>query len=130
MAYGFPRSKNKKYTSGQVSLQARSYSGCGAEPDAIPAFLRRSRPRHIFLEYDERTTEGEDGVRRNVSAPAGMSGGALIDMGVFSDPMISNPSTASAPLLSGVLLEFHRKHGLMIALDVQVVIEGIKRSAL
>lgn len=53
-----------------------------------------------------------------------MSGGALIDMGVFSDPMISNPSTASAPLLSGVLLEFHRKHRLMIALDVQVVIEG------
>lgn len=129
MAYGYPRSKNKKNIN-TVAMQARSYSGCSAEPISIPGSLRTCRKRHIFMECDSKVTEEEDGTRRNAIAPAGMSGGALIDLGRFSDPKNAATSSAAPPLLAGILLEYHKTQRLLVALDIQVLIQGMKDCAL
>ena len=128
MAYGYPGSKNKKFTSGVIQPRALSYTGCSPEPHETREELMGRRTEHIFLHYPRASVENEEAEHHHPIAPSGMSGGALIDLGDFSIPDNSIQSGGAPPLLAGILLEYHRAHEIMVALNIRFVTDAIENT--
>ena len=126
MAYGYPRSKNKKFFKEEIQPRALSLTGCSSEPHETPQELIETRKKHIFLRYSPESVENEQQEPHNPTAPAGMSGGALIDLGDFSRPENSAGSGGSPPLLAGILLEYQRTYQAMVAVNIRMITDAIE----
>lgn len=128
MAYGYPRSKNKRFVSGAIQPRALSYTGCSPEQHESAGELIGQRTQHIFLRYPRVSVENEAGESHHPIEPRGMSGGALIDLGDFSVPENSAKSGGAPPLLAGILLEYHRKHETIVAINIRFVTDSIENT--
>ena len=80
------------------------YTGHVVEVPALAAKWPRSGEEHLLLNF-ERHAHTANGERVNAFGPRGLSGGALLDLGVTS-PAIYALDSHNKATLSGMLIEY------------------------
>jgi hypothetical protein len=130
MGYRISRNKNLISTPQKSITPGRSgYCGSGSANPELAQTLGVSGDDHLFVNFDPENITDEAGKPANIYSPVGFSGGALVDLGDFTDPTAYSTGSTWRPKLSGILIEHRPKYKAMVAVRIEVIVEGI-RSAL
>jgi hypothetical protein len=127
MAMGFPYSRNKKvidHFRQTITPTVRTYTSEVVENPRLASELRVTGDNHLFLDFGKSAFHS-DGEKANTFAPAGMSGGPLVDLGSFVDLENYGPSGPDARI-AGLLLEWHKKHNAIVALKIEHVCRALE----
>ena len=128
-AMGYRISRNKDLISNPTkSITPGRSSYCGsvsANPELAQA-LGVSGADHLFVNFDPENITDEAGKPANIYSPVGFSGGALVDLGDFTDPAAYSSGSIWRPALSGMLIEHRRKYKAMVAVRIEGVVERIR----
>lgn len=122
MVLGYPNSKNKRidYDKKQAIGKIFNYSAMivsnGSE---IAKELGVNPEDFIYIEFDSQYSD-LSGNTINAIDPKGISGGSLIDLGNIV-------STNKVCLLAGLLIEFNKKHKVMVATRMSIILNAIKQ---
>ena len=82
----------------------------------------------MFLRFDEKPAYDEEGNLVNACDLNGFSGGAILDLGDFTLERAYASGVTHRSSLSGMLIEHNRKHEVMVAVKIGLILEGIKRA--
>jgi hypothetical protein len=127
MGYRFSRNKNLIDDRIKEISPARSgYSGTLSDNPELAKALGVSGAGHMFLNFGTHVFD-EEGNPANAFSPVGFSGGALTDLGDFTDVAAYSTGTTWRPTLSGMLIEHQPKYKAMIAVRIERIVEGIRR---
>jgi hypothetical protein len=74
------------------------------------AYRRVSGADHLFVNFNPENITDEAGKPANIYSPVGFSGGALVDLGDFTDPTAYSTGSMWRPALSGMLIEHRTKY--------------------
>jgi hypothetical protein len=127
MAMGFPYSRNKKaidHFRQTITPTVRTYTSETVENSRLASDLRVTGENHFFLDFGK-SAFYSDGEKTNTFAPAGMSGGPLVDLGSFVDVETYEPNGSGARV-AGVLLEWHKKHNAIVAIRIEQVRQALQ----
>ncbi len=102
------------------------YTGHVVEVPAVAAKLPRSGGGHLLLNF-EKQAHTATGERVNAFGPRGLSGGALLDLGDFTSPVLYAPGNQHRAALSGMLIEHWDEYHVMVAVKIGAIVEGIRR---
>jgi hypothetical protein len=128
-AFGCAVSRNKKsidQSTGSIAIRVSMYTGHIVEVPALAAKLPRSGEGHLLLNF-ETHAHTANGERVNAFGPRGLSGGALLDLGDFTSPVIYAPDIQHRATLSGMLIEHWDEHHVIVAVKIGAIVEGIRR---
>jgi|GEM_PF-1853064 hypothetical protein len=127
LALGYPYSKNKKRDVSKHSLgrpMVQPYSCEVRESPKLAKRLGTTRGDHFFLGF-EKYSKDEKGNRVSSINPHGMSGGALIDMGMIGDPNNLSADKVVDGRLAGVLIEVPEGENAIVAVKIGSVLRAI-----
>lgn len=129
LALGYPNSKNKKFDNRNKSIKPRlfKYSSIATEEPELCNELDISGNDHLFLDYNAKYSRDSNGFKTHSISPTGISGGALIDMGNISKPEQIKIDAQCNGLLVGMLIENHRKHNVMCAVKIGLIVNKIEK---
>jgi hypothetical protein len=130
MAMGFAQSRNRKSIDNarrRISNLISRYSGSVIEITALAAELGVPGADHMFLDFQKRA-QAEDDTTIDTFTPTGLSGGPLLDLGDFVSEGAYSAETTHRASLSGILIEYHRKHKAVVAVKIGPIVAGIKKS--
>ena len=132
VALGYPNSKNKKHDlkKRKVTPVHMTYT---AKAKAMPALCEKlglSGHDHTFIPHDPKLSRNSAGQLINSLQPRGSSGGALIDVGPISSIEAMKPGYRYEQKLAGVLIENHKDHKVIAAVNIDVVVREIRSGAL
>lgn len=131
-AVGYRISRNKKLISNpkkSITPARSGYCGSGSANPELAQALGMSGADHLFVNFDPENITDEAGERANIYSPVGFSGGALVDLGDFTDPTAYSTGSMWRPALSGMLIEHRPRYNAMVAVRIERIVEQI-RSAL
>jgi len=129
MALGYPLSRNKgsiDHENQGVSPKAWRYTGPADDIPDIPHELGFSSDRHLFLKFDKHSST-LDGSKVSSINPKGVSGGALIDLGNFSEISTYEQGKECDGRLAGMIIEKNKKYKALVAIKIEVVIRAISQ---
>ena len=126
VAVGYPNSKNK-ISKNNLFMKGLFYSSMIINNSKIFNLIGANSNDHLLLEYD-RKVKNDDGIIENSIKPIGMSGGPLIsfDVSNITDYL---KDTIPRTKITGVLIEFHREHKVILAIKVKYVLKAIEKLA-
>jgi hypothetical protein len=130
MAYGFPRSKNKKVDIPKKIIRNRSWSFTSTESDIDLSQFRASDQTHIAIKFTSRKFVTESGSATNVYSPRGLSGGPLLKLGNPGNPDYYRPIKKGqdcSAKLSGILIEHRSEKNVVIAVRLSTVLTAIAK---
>jgi hypothetical protein len=123
-ALGYPVSRNKKaidHSGRSVTTRVSMYTARASHQPRLAGELGISGTDHLFLELGKHAFTG-DGEQMNVFGTQGLSGGALLDLGVFmSDESLYRDPMGNARL-AGMVIEYHRPHRVLVAVKIDAVL--------
>jgi hypothetical protein len=126
---GYRISRNKNLISNPKKSITPGRSGyCGSvsgNPELAQA-LGVSGADHLFVNFDPENIADEAGKPANIYSPVGFSGGALVDLGDFTDPTAYSTGSMWRPELSGMLIEHRPKYKAMVAVRIEGIVERIR----
>ncbi len=129
LALGYPNSKNRKINILQKSVKPM-YFKYGATVQSnikLCQKLNISGNQHLFLNYDLKGSRNSDGNKVASIKPTGISGGGLIDMGIFASTDKLLPDVSFVGKLAGILIENHKAHKAISAIKINVIVDQIKK---
>jgi hypothetical protein len=123
--FGYPNSKNKKIDQKNKKITPRfgRYTSRAIRPLALLKKLKVSGNDHLFVAFNKKYSRDEAGNRVNSIAMPGFSGGAVIDLGNFSDR--DDLVGECNPLLAGLFIEFHSEHKSIVATRLSTILSGL-----
>jgi len=126
LALGYPCSKNKPNTHERtITPRYFPYAGVVKSDESLCKELGVLGIDHLFLEYDFKHSKNENADLINSINPRGLSGGALVDMGTFSDWYKSTDKLTGK--LAGMLIEMHKAHNVIVAVKISKIVNLIKQ---
>lgn len=128
LAAGYPFSRNKKNVNNISKSIKPSLSKYTAELTEEPAVAQEygvSGTKHLFLKY-QKFSETGSGEKQKTFSPVGLSGGPLIDLGNFASPERYVPRSKVTGYIAGMTIELMRKHNVLVAVRIQVIVEAIR----
>src|SRR6266403_4205877 len=111
---------------GSISTHVSMYTADAEEMPDLAAKLEVSGSDHFFLRFQKPAFTG-DGERVNTFGPRGLSGGALLDLGEFTSPEAYTRDPTGSALLCGMLIEYHSDHHALVAVRIDIIVNGIHR---
>ncbi|WP_455387564.1 hypothetical protein [Petrachloros mirabilis] len=128
VALGYPNSTNSKLNMATKSAQPKPmrHTGHLKRNAKLCKKLGISGNEHLFLDYNSKHAKDDFGHIVNAIRPKGMSGGALIQM---MDAPHLNHHIGDAPCsgqIAGLLIESHRKHNVIMALRIEIILRQIE----
>lgn len=129
MALGFPAAM-QEVDRPQKTIRSEAWMYVGfCKPDvALLNEMKISGYEHLFVRFEKKVKTFGGEIRNSVK-PNGASGGVLIDLGNF-DPDKLRPNAPCIGLLAGVLIEHHKKNKAIVATDIQIVADAVRRHLL
>lgn len=125
MALGFPASMQKvAYNEPYVKTSAWTYIRFHRPSAKLESKIGVTENGHFIIRFQKKVKGFDDEVKNAVN-PRGASGGVLIDLGNF-DPDKLRPEAPCAGLLAAVLIEHYKQYNVIVATDIQVVINAIR----
>ncbi len=128
-AFGYAVSRNKRsidHGTGSIRNLVSMYTGHVVEAPELAAQLPHGGKAHLLLNFAKYAYTEED-ERVQAFGPKGLSGGALIDLGDFSNLEMYAPDRPHKARLSGMLIEHRKDYEVIIAVKIEAIIEGIRR---
>ena len=126
MALGYPvRMQLFNYGISKAFTEAWTFVGFHRPSSGLYEALGVTGTHHFAIRFEDRVKTFA-GREKDAPDPEGASGGILIDLGNF-DPAKLAPGAACVGLLSGILIEHRREYRAIVATDIQVVIEQMRR---
>lgn len=125
---GYPNSKNKKIDRVQKKAIGSLFQYWNTR--AIDkSFMRKigvSDKTHILSKFNSKHSREIDGRRVNSIMLNGMSGGAVFGLGKLSDLSILSGKQTPEPRLVGLIVEYHRQEGLVLATRISTILRALK----
>ena len=124
---GYPNSQNRTPPRSQPNIlrpRSRTYTSGGVDASVLPG--RANHVAHLLVGFDFKHSRDMDGRRTSSGNPAGMSGGAMFDLGRLGDP-----ATLASPVearLSGMFIEAHRGAGVIMATRIAPALAWFRRT--
>jgi hypothetical protein len=128
LAAGYPFSRNKKNVNNVSKSIKTSLSKYTAELTENPAVAQEydvSGTKHLFLKY-QKFSETGSGEKQTTFSPVGLSGGPLIDLGNFASLERYIADSKVTGYIAGMTIERIRKHNVLVAVRIQVIVEAIR----
>jgi hypothetical protein len=129
-ALGYPVSRNKKavdHVAKSITTRVSMYTAQASQQPRLCTQLGISGTDHLFLELGRHAFSG-DGEKMNVFGTVGLSGGALLDLGLFTSPKaIARDATGNARL-AGMVIEYHRAHRTLVAVKIEAILSLLRRA--
>jgi len=132
MTVGYPLSRNKNkidYSEKTIRSLAWRYTGPVENIPELSKKLGVSGEDHLFLKFNKNSTKLYGGKVSSIN-PRGISGGALIDIGNFSDMTEYADGRECKGLLAGMIIEKNKKHRALIAIKIQYIVDAITKIVL
>lgn len=129
-AFGYAVSRNKDgvdHTNRSIAVIPSMHTSSPVSAPALMEELRVSGDDHIFVRF-EKQGQDADGATANNFHPKGFSGGALLDLGDFTSPAVYAGGTGHRALLSGMIIEYHKKHRALVAIKIGPIVSGIRNA--
>lgn len=129
-ALGYPVSRNPKavnHGTRSISTHVSMYTADAEEMPALAAKLGVTGSDHFFLRFQRQAFTG-DGARVNTFGPRGLSGGALLDLGELTLPESYARGPTRSALLCGMVIEYHPDHRALVAVRIDIIVNGILRA--
>jgi hypothetical protein len=127
MAMGCPHSKNRNIDN--VNLHIRSiiwkYSATAVTDAKLAKKLGVTGKEHVFIKFNKKYSQDENGGRVNSVNPRGMSGGALFDLGNLADPWTLEPTAERRARLTGLLIELPANRNLMVSTRIDPILRWV-----
>ncbi|TIK68272.1 hypothetical protein E4416_00630 [Stenotrophomonas maltophilia] len=125
LAVGYPNSKNKVPWQGhKIVPQRATYYSTFKEHKTLFDKLGISHETHLSIAYDRKALD-EDYNIVNAINPKGISGGPFFDLGRIVSKDDLGRQTALDPLLSGLVIEYHKAHKAMLAVKIDTILARI-----
>ena len=125
---GYPNSRNRNVDKAarKVVGSLYHYSNISATNERLMEELGISENSHILLGFDQKYSTNECGKRVNSVALVGMSGGPVFRLGRLSDPAVLSGLLKPQPFLSGMVIEYNRRHKLVVSTRMRVIIQSVR----
>lgn len=126
LALGYPNSKNKKLDryKKKVKLKPFIFSSTSVNSSVYTA-LGISDHSHLLIDFKKNKIKNDMGKRMISPDPFGISGGGLWRLHEFTQ-INSIVSKERNEKLVGILIEWHRTKGIIMAIRVSCVVEALK----
>ena len=127
MAMGCPHSKNKNIDNVNLHIRAIiwKYSATAVVDAKLAKKLGVTGKEHVFIKFDKKYSQDENGGRVNSVNPRGISGGALFDLGNLADPWTLEPTAERRARLTGILIELPVNRNLMISTRIDPILRCV-----
>lgn len=130
-ATGYRYSRNKSMIDRRrmnITPARSGYAGTVSDNPELSEALGVSGAEHLFVNFDPDNITDEAGKTANIFSPVGFSGGALVDLGDFTDPASYSGASNWRPALSGMLIEHQAKYKAMVAVRIEWIVAGIRKA--
>lgn len=127
---GYPVSRNKKaidHTTRSITTRVSMYTAQASHQPRLANELGISGTDHLFLELGRRAFTG-DGEQINVFGTVGLSGGALLDLGLFAsqESLMRDPKYNAR--LAGMVIEYHKTHRVLVAVKIDAILRDVREA--
>lgn len=115
---GFPNSKNQNKIDNInkiIAPQKLPFTNKYSWNEGLASKLEVSSKSHIMIPYNHKLSKNHLGEKVNSIKLNGMSGGAVVNIGNLAKPLILSGKETPSPRLSGVIIEYHKSHGSIVA---------------
>lgn len=125
LAMGYPVSLNQYVDEERLKVPAKAwtYQGSHCPNETLSAKLRVSGHDHFFIKFDEHSGNYNGDVYSSVD-PTGISGGALIDLGLPGPNQLAT-GTSCVGLLAGIGIEHYATHKALVYVKIGMVVDKI-----
>jgi hypothetical protein len=127
MAMGYPLTRNKRNVNNvdrKIKIVLWKYIANVIESLELAEGLGVSGNEHFFLAFEKYSTTAS-GQKVSSINPKGISGGALIDLGNFASMSMYDTKTECIGMLSGMVIEKHKKH--LVAVKIEHIVNAIRK---
>jgi hypothetical protein len=131
VALGYPLSKNKDqidHWNRKLKAVFSKYSGKVTSNPALCDELGVSGDDHLFLGYEKLGLDST-GKKVNTFSPRGMSGGALVDLGIPRGSDVLSGVAKCDGELAGVIVEKNAKHKALVCTRIDTIARVIRGHA-
>ena len=129
LALGYPNSRNEiRFSEKSFIPKYLKYSSTVKQDPVLCNKLNITGSKHLFLNFDSKTSKDSEGNIVGTIKPTGISGGGLIDMGIVSKPENLLPETPCRGKLAGILIENRNEHKALVAVKISVIVDQIKKN--
>lgn len=129
LVLGFPAAKNNRLIDRQnnrLRPQPWSYLGTCTSIDAATITRTGLSPdTNVAVKFDPDQVGNNDGVNTTPPDTHGVSGGALVDLGLAHPDNLSGESPCTGHL-AGIMMEMHKGEKLLVAVRIEHVLRAIK----
>lgn len=127
-ALGYPNTKNKPPRPDEVKVRAHlfSYSDFNRPSAGLADELGVSGEDHLFIRHGKYSRDAA-GNKASSVAPRGLSGGAIIHSGDFSDTEVLLGRVEAVPRLAGITIELHTSHHVLLGTQIHTILDAIHR---
>ena len=84
-----------------------------------------TQDNHLLLNYDFKFSSDDKGNKTNSVNPTGMSGGALIELGNFSNPQIFKPGQPCSCRVVGMVIEGYKEKKVVLVVKLDFIVKQI-----
>ena len=125
LAVGYPNSKNKvKWQDRSIVPHRATYYSNFKEHKELFENLGISSESHLSIAYNRKALDADYNIV-NAIHPRGISGGPFFDLGRIVSRDDLHRETPLDPLLSGLVIEYHKDHKAMLAVKIDKILDMI-----
>ena len=126
-AIGFPNSKNKppKNNALKVRGQSYAYSDINRPSASLAGALGVTGDEHLFIRHGKHSRD-EAGNKASTIGPRGLSGGAIIYSGDFTDREMLLGRVQPVPRLVGITIELHTAHHVLLGTRIHAILDAVR----
>jgi hypothetical protein len=129
-AIGYARSRNKdKLNHARKTIETR-ISMYSAHVETIPELAARlgiTGAEHTFLQWEPLSFAGT--TRMNTFGARGFSGGALLDLGEFTNDESYERDPKGNAQLAGMIIEYYEEYRALMSVKIDTMVSGIRRAS-